>query len=1091
MKKIIRFSGLLIIVLLSGFCNLYAQKSAIIKGHITDALTKSSMEFVNVVEIDKNGRFVSGTISDLNGNYIIKVSNDKNPLQASFIGYHKQNIDINGRTQIDIKLVSDDQTLSEVTISGTKMSNDGFTKVRDRATAVARIDMKDMKSLMSTSVEDLLQGRMGNVDISSISGDPGAGLNIRIRGTATLNARNNPLIVINGIPYDAAIDPDFDFASADVEKFGNLIDVSPEDIETIEVLKDASSTAAWGSRASNGVLMIKTKRGVKSKPIFEYTYKNTIAKEPAPIPMLDGPGYARLISEEKYNVDRNNFSTTPEFREISFNPASWDGASVNMYNNYSQNTDWVKEITQIAHTKQHDFSVRGGGEKSRYNMSVGFFDESGTTINNGLKKLNLRSSLDYDLSSKLQFKSDIMFTRYDQHNTYDAEDGDFKDKLVRSIAYKRMPNLSVMYRDTDNISYGEYFTPPQTLQASANDNYNPVSFATLGQNRQLKDNARALFTVRYNITENLIYNSTVTLDIFDNKREKYLPYQAIGYDYYGNLSNRSTNEFTKKSSIYTINQFIYSPKLGEAHDLALMGQFDTEETIQRGLFLATSQSASPLIQQPTGDKHLVGGDNFKSNYSKYRSMGFFGNVSYKYKDKYIFQGGVKYEGNSKYSPESRWGFFPTVSTAWRINKENFLKDVKFIDDLKLRLSWGRSGNAPDQQYLYFNTYEAGSSFSYLDMQGVKPKNMELTSLKWETIDQINPGLSFFGLNNRLNIEFDYYQKKTLDLYLKDSGIPTTSGFGGFNQNNGELENRGSEFSIDYTVLEKRDFKLKLNVNISNNKNVVISLPANYSLVYGDMLENGHYKISITPGEPIGGFFGYHYLGVYKDDEDAVVRDKNGDPIYGLNKNVPLKMIMGGTSGYVFEGGDAKYEDVNHDGKIDELDLVYLGDLNPKLMGGFGQNVQYKGFVLNTFFYFKVGQKIINQTRMDTENMYGFDNQSKATNWRWRSAGDDTDMPRALYNKGFNWLGSSRFVEDGSYLRLKTVSLTYNFKESFAHKLKVKDLKIYTTVYNVYTWTKYSGQDPDVSQPSKPDELPIDRSRTPPSRKLLFGINVTF
>ncbi|HEY3371228.1 MAG TPA: SusC/RagA family TonB-linked outer membrane protein, partial [Prolixibacteraceae bacterium] len=957
-------------------------------------------------------------------------------------------------------------------------------------TSVARIDMKDMTALMSTSVEDLLQGRMGNVDISSISGDPGAGLNIRIRGTATLNARNNPLIVINGIPYDAQIDQNFDFASADVEKFGNLIDVSPEDIETIEVLKDASSTAAWGSRASNGVLMIKTKRGIKSKPIFEYTFKNTIAKEPNPIPMLDGAGYARLISEEYYNVDRNNFSESDNYKQISFNPASWDGEPVNLYNNYSQNTNWVKEITQVAHTKQHDFSVRGGGEKSRYNMSVGFFDETGTTINNGLKKLNLRSSLDYDLSSKLQFKSDIMFTRYDQYNTYDAEDGDYSNtgRLLRSIAYRRMPNLSVMYRDTDNISYGEYFTPTQTLQANAKDNYNPVAFATLGQNKQLKDNARALFNVRYTILPTLIFNSTVTLDIFDNKREKFLPYKAIGYSLTDDITNRATNEYTKKSSIYTINQLIYSPKLGENHDLAFNGQFDTEETLQRGLYIATSQSASPEIQQPVGDKHLNG---ISSWYSKYRSMGMFASANYKYKDKYIISVGAKYEGNSKYSADSRWGLFPTISGAWRINKENFLKDVTFIDDLKLRLSWGQSGNSPDDQYLYFNTYSAGSDLSYMDMQGVKPRNLELTSLRWETIDQINPGISFYGLDNRINIEIDYYQKKTLDLYLKDSGIPDQTGFGSLNQNNGELENKGGEFMIDYTVVKKRDFQLNFNLNLSQNRNMVISLPDNYSLKYGNMLENGNYKISIKPGEPIGGFFGYHYLGVYKNDADAVVRDANGDPIYGLNKDVPLNMIMGGTSAYVFQGGDAKYDDINHDGKIDELDLVYLGDLNPKLMGGFGNRIQYKGFVVNSFFYFKVGQKIINQTMMDTEKMYGHDNQSKATNWRWRRDGDETDVPRALYNKGFNWLGSDRFVEDGSYLRLKTLSLSYLFKPSFAQKLKVKDLKVYATAYNLYTWTKYSGQDPDVSPPSKPDRLPKDESRTPPSRKILMGVNITF
>jgi len=1089
MKKIIQFSGLLIISLLSGFCNLYAQKPAIIKGHIIDSRTQSSMMYVNIVEIDKNGRFVSGTVSDINGNYVFKVSNDKNPLQASFIGYIKQSIQINGRSKVDIQLDPDDKSLGEVRIEGTKLGNDGYTKVRDRATSVARIDFKDMKSLMTTTVEDMLQGRFGNVDISSMSGDPGAGLNIRIRGTATLNARNSPLIVINGIPYDATIDPDFDFGSADVEKFGNLIDVSPEDIESIEVLKDAASTAAWGSKASNGVLMIKTKRGIKSKPIFEYTFKNTTGWEPAPIPMLDGAGYARLITEEQYNWQRNDFATNPlyakDYQQIAYDP-EWD-----QYYNYSQNTNWVKEITHVSNTKQHDFSVRGGGDKTKYNMSVGFFDEGGTTIGNELKKLNLRSSLDYDLSSKLQFKSDIMFTRYDQNNTYDAEDNAFwPGNLVRSVAYRRMPNLSVYNRDTLNIfTPGDYFIPTSTLQGNAGTgNYNPVAFANLGVNHQLKDNTRALFTTRYSIMPNLIWNATVTLDIFDNKREKFLPYEAIGYNYADGISNRATNEFTKKSTIYTVNQVIYNPKTGPNHDLSFQGQFDTEETTERWFKTETSQSASPDMQQPVGDKHL---NTFGSSISQYRSMGFFGSASYKYMDKYIFMVGAKYEGNSKFAPESRWGLFPTVSGAWRINKENFLKDVKWINDLKLRASWGESGNAPDQNYLYWNSYNAGSGLSYMDMQGVEPGGLEKTSLKWETIRQINPGLSFLALDNRLNIEIDYYKKTTLDLYLKDSGIPTSTGFGSLSRNNGSLENRGAEFTMDYTIVRKKDWSLNFNLNLSTNKNVVLALPDNYSTEYGDMLTNGQYKISIQPGQSMGGFFGYRYLGTYTTSDDAVVRDVKGNPIYGLNKDVPLRMTMGGTSGYVFEGGDARYDDINHDGKIDELDLVYLGDLNPKFMGGTGFRVQYKGFILNTFFYAKVGQKIINQTRMDTEKMYGYDNQSTATNWRWRRDGDITDMPRALYNRGYNWLGSDRFVEDGSYIRLKSLSLSYLFDPKVCRTLRVKDLKVYCTAYNLYTWTKYSGQDPDVSQPNKPDTLPKDESRTPPSQKFMIGVNVTF
>jgi hypothetical protein len=258
-----------------------------------------------------------------------------------------------------------------------------------------------------------------------------------------------------------------------------------------------------------------------------------------------------------------------------------------------------------------------------------------------------------------------------------------------------------------------------------------------------------------------------------------------------------------------------------------------------------------------------------------------------------------------------------------------------------------------------------------------------------------------------------------------------------------------------------------------------------------MLDNGNYKISVKPGEALGGFFGYKYEGVYSTNEDAIVRDQYGNPVYGLNFDEPMSMIMGGASAYEFEGGDARYADLNHDGQIDELDLVYLGDLNPKLMGGAGARIQYKNFIVNTFLFFKLGQKIINQTRMDTEKMYNYDNQSTATKYMWRTDGDITDMPRALYNEGFNWLGSDRFVEDGSYLRLKTISLSYLFSDELARKLRVNDLKVFATGYNLFTWTGYSGQDPDVAPPSKPDVLPKDISRTPPSRRIMFGINFTF
>ena len=1071
MKKNI-LPAILLACLLSGFYKTHGQ-SAIVQGKIIDAETKETLVSVNIVEIDKNGRFITGATSDFNGNYVIKVTDVNNPLQVSFIGYKKQNFKVEGRTKIDIELEPEAISVEDVVVVGAKMGHDGFTQVRDRATSVQRIEFLDMKSFMSTTVEDMLQGRLGTVDITSISGDTGSGLNIRIRGTASLNAQNQPLIVVNGIPYDANLGG-IDLASADIEKFGNLIDVSPEDIESIEVLKDAASTAVWGSRASNGVLMIKTKRGSKSKPIFEYTTKFSSSHEPKPIPMLDGAGYARLISEAYFNVSRNTFMATDNYKQIAFDP-EWEE-----YYNYSQNTDWIKEITQVAYTQEHNFSVRGGGDKSKYNMSIGYNDEGGTTIGNNLKKLNLRSSLDYDLSTKLQFRSDIMFTRYDQENNYGGD--------VRGVAYRKMPNLSVYDRDTLGNHYGEYFTPVSTLQGNAQSVFNPVAYAKLGSQNQFRDNARALFTVRYLITPRIIYNSTVTLDIFDSKTSRFLPYKALGFELNNDISNRAVNTFSKQSSIYTINQLLYRPDLGEMHDLNFMTQFDTESSNSRYYSTESSQSASPFLTEPVNDKRLV---SFGASLNEYRSMGLFFTGTYKYKDRYSLMLGAKYEGNSKFSKESRWGLFPTFSAFWRISEEPFMQNAKFINDLRLRISWGQSGNSPSQNYLYYNTYSAGTNIAYMDMQGVQPNGLELTNLKWETIDQLNPGISFTGHDNRLNIEIDYYTKKTLNLYLQGSGIPYHSGFGSLNRNDGEMENVGFEFLIDYTVVKRKDWSFNFNMNVSRNENKVIRLPDNYSLEYGNMLQNGNYKISVVPGQTLGGFFGYEYLGVYKSDADAIVRDKDGNPVYGFNLDEPLTMIMGGPSGYVFEGGDAKYKDQNYDGKIDELDLVYLGDLNPDFMGGAGTRLQYKGFIFNTFFYYKVGQKIINQTRMDTEKMYNFDNQSLATNWRWRREGDVTDMPRALYNTGYNWLGSDRFVEDGSYLRLKSISLSYVFNKKATEWLNIRDMKLFFTAYNLYTWTNYSGQDPDVAPPSRPDSLPKDYSKTPPGRKYMLGLNITF
>ena len=669
--------------------NMSAQNKFIINGQIKDET--GPLIGVNVVEIDKDGRFVSGTTTDFDGNYTLAVSNRDATVQVSYLGYTTQVFELAGRNKLNVDLVEESIKMQEVVVTADKLGNDGIISVRDRATAVSRLEMKEMNELMTSSVEEMLQGRLGGVDIAAISGDPGAGVNIRIRGTASLNARNEPLILVNGIPYDANIGDNFDFGTADVERFGSLIDVAPEDIESIEVLKDAASTAIWGSKASNGVLSIKTKRGFKSPPIFSYTSKITRSEEPDPIPMLNGYEYPKLVTEAHFNkIVPNDPSNLPDPED----------------KNYAQNTNWIEEITRIAYTYNNNFSVRGGGDKTRYDISAGYLSQEGTIINTKLDKINLRTALDYDLSNKIRLKTDIMFTKYDQDATYDWDNWDYKhgnvDKTVRTIAYKKMPNMSVFERDTANNILGNYFTPAYTLQGDAKEMYNPVAFANLGQHNRTQDNTRALFNIKYQITKNLVFESTITMDFFDQKRKKFLPYKAIGFSIDDDISNQANEEFLKKNNLQTINQLYYTTILKGRHEISTLLRLRTEDETSKSYNIVTSRSASPFLQEATGNVDIV---SLKSSLSTFRTLSTYGQIHYKYADKYIVTLGLNYEGTSKFSKDSRWGTFPSVSLAWRINEEPVMNRIKAINDFKLRFSWGVSGNTPWGNYLYFNNYD--------------------------------------------------------------------------------------------------------------------------------------------------------------------------------------------------------------------------------------------------------------------------------------------------------------------------------------------------------------------------------------------------
>ncbi len=479
-----------------------------------------------------------------------------------------------------------------------------------------------------------------------------------------------------------------------------------------------------------------------------------------------------------------------------------------------------------------------------------------------------------------------------------------------------------------------------------------------------------------------------------------------------------------------------------------------------------------------------------SSESEVRSLSGIGSFAYTLLNRYSLNATFNYEGKSSLGNDNRWGFFPSVGVAWNMQDEPFMENIRDVwSQFKVRASYGESGNAPSGTAPYMGSYTAIGQYG--TGSAIVPQSMQLNKLKWETSREYNIGVDFGFFKDKLTGTIDYYYKKTKDLLHKDYTIPLAVGFssGKMNYyNSGEMTNRGLEFRMDYHAIDTKDWDLTFNFNISNNVNTIDKLPENMtSMVY--TAKNGEYAQKLVMGTSVGSFFGYRYLGVYQNTEDTYARGEDGSIMRDLYGN-PIVMKNIDNKGTCYPG-DAKYEDVNYDGIIDKNDIVYLGNYNPTLSGGGGFNLKYKNLGMTVFMHYRLGQKVINQARMDAESMYGSDNQSKAVLRRWRNEGDATDIPRALWGYGYNYLGSDRFVEDCSYLRLKTLSFNYVCPKSWCKQLHVNTISLYLTGYDLFTFSNYTGQDPEVSLPSKITDLAVDKAQTPRSKRYAFGITVNF
>ncbi|WP_242689173.1 SusC/RagA family TonB-linked outer membrane protein [Pedobacter sp. SYSU D00535] len=1081
------------ILFTTGWAQTTAERITV-RGKVTDRGDKQPIIGASVVELDKDGRTVAGVSTDIDGNFALRVSNPNNSIAVSFIGYKTFRQAIGGRTTLNIQLAPSANELTEVAITARRPVNNGTglnIDARNSTVATATVQAKDLEELGAQSIDQALQGRLPGVDFGTSSGDPGAGMSIRIRGTASINGSSDPLIVLDGMPYETQIPEDFNFGTADEQGYAQLLNIAPTDIRDITVLKDAASTAVWGARAANGVLIINTKRGAIGKPQVTYNFKGSLSRQPNAIPMLSGNQFSMLVPEMYANRDGLplNIQQNKEF-QYDPNDPYW-------YHNYSNNTDWIDQITRIGHMQDHNVSMTGGGEKARYYASVGYVNQLGTTIGTDLSRISSKINLDYNVSSRIRFRTDISYTHV--NNTLN-----YTDK-IREVAYNKMPNMAVYEYDEYGNQTPNYFSPLQNIQGrfgfddkdKVTGTFNPLAMAREGSSRLIGERIVPHFFLQYDILPSWITSTfDLQFDINNTKSKTFLPQVATGRLTTEPFVNRATDSDGDAFTVSSKLNFVFTPRLSEKHTLSSLLSIQTNDNKNYGQFARSSNTASSFLQDPSIPSRLTNPESrLTSTVFQRREIGVLVNGQYGYLDRYLINAGLRLDGNSRFGPANRYGLFPSISTRWRISGEPFMRRFEnFLDDLSLRASYGHAGKAPGKDYLFYNLYQ-NYDFNYLGMSGVFPSNMELTNLRWETLVGKNLGLNLWMFKNRVKLDAEVYKNSTRDLLYDDLQISSFTGFDKVTMNVGTIDNQGWEVSLNTIPVKTRNLTVGFDLNIARNINVVRSVSEFYPKENAARInENGKYKTYLQIGNPFGSYYGFKFKGVYKDQDATIARDKNGNQIIGPNNQIVYMRFNYPLTDYTFQPGDAMYEDINNDGNINYMDMVYLGNGIPKFTGGFGPTFTYKGnWKLNMFFSYRYDYDLVNATRMKTTNMWDFNNQSTEVLSRWRNPGDETIIPRALYRSGFNWLGSDRYVEDASFVRLRSVTLRYNFTKQLLSKLKVKSSSFYVTAENLYTWTNYTGQDPDVSirGNNDPFKYPEDNSLTPPGRTILMGVTVGF
>lgn len=1026
----------------------------------------------------------TATITDENGRYKLKLPAKADKLVFSYTGHVTREETIRGRAVIDVAMAMETKNISDVVVVG-------YATVRrkDLTGAVSSVNAKQLKDIPVNSAAEALTGRLAGVQITSSEGKPGSDFTIKVRGGGSVTQDNAPLYIIDGVQVEDG------FAG-----------IAPQDIESVDVLKDASATAIYGARGANGVVIITTKNGKEGKTIVSYNGTVGVRSLPKELKVLSPYEFVRYQYERSRGLSADSLS----FANIY-------GEDLEKYKSVPT-IDWQDNVFgRKALMQTHNVSIAGGSKTTRFNLSYTNNQEDGIMLNAGLKRNLINFKLDHRANDKLRIGLNVRYSDETISGAGSSNEGaSAYNGLRHAIKYRPFELDNTNAELEDDVDYYN-----DTNAGNGLGIINPV----LLSNAQYRRKYTRIFNIggylNYTFNKYFSFRSTIGYDRNNQERNAFDGPITSNSRLNGANLPLISNILTNRSSLNNSNVLTYTNRAKSGHHVNVLLGEETYTTTSGMLDNELRYFPVSITPEKAFAQFNLGTTVPlfpKTTVLESSMLSFFGKVNYDYQDKYLFSASLRADGSSKFAPDKRWGYFPSAALSWRISQEAFMQDAHFISDLKLRLSYGLAGNNRIGDYLYLNTYAANAQYALNEQitPGYAANSLANKNLKWETTVSRNIGIDAAFFKDRLQFTADLYYNKVKDLLIPIR-IPTSSGYLEQLQNVGMTSNKGIELQLTATIIQKNDFSWTSNFNIAFNRNKVESLSGYLTQFY----RNSGWGISGQPadfivrtGEPVGSMYGFVNDGFYTLDDfnyDATTK------VYTLKPGVTdVSTAIG-----VAQPGWMKLKDLNGDGIIDESDKTIIGDANPKFNGGLHQQFVYKNFDLSVFLNFVVGNKILNANKVEFTNSY-----SRHTNMlgimedRWRTIDNSGKVIQQVITVGGKqvvtgaspeelaavngdariWMpisGAGAFyptswaVEDGSFLRINNITIGYTFPSKWLSRAKISSLRIYATGNNLAVLTGYSGYDPEVnSRRSTPITPGVDYAAYPRSRSFFFGLNLT-